>query len=686
MDAIDVFAGCGGASSGLRRAGFKHVLFVEDNPFAALSLQANFPGVPVALANLFLFAITTVFKWFGIPTTFNGLVWLSPPCQGVSSGGLKLGVLDTRNRLLFTAVDAAAYLPDAWIVIENVTGLEKGNAKEILDELLKRLRALDRDVQVWRIAALEWEQVQDRNRLFIIVAPKGKKAPTQPKPTQKTAPNIDAYFDGFVDHDRDFFPLTDTELPIYHQIRRNWQDGKYGRKYAKHLKIRGKKKTFLSRLEKSGQWPTQLASAPRGYRYRCDFIHWKELRHVSIGEGKHAMGLPSHWLLAGGIDKRYPQVGNAVMPFMASIVGSAILKQADQSNGGSSGTTAPSGLVSAASTLPINKILIGHALSTLREFPSESLNCCVTSPPYYQLRDYGVEGQLGWEPTVDKYIASLVNVMREVRRVLMPNGTLWLNMGDSHCKGIIRSQAELYKGRVRSDERGFFRKRGGGILGVPWRLALALVDEGWLLISETIWHKPAVIPLGGQRRPVVAHETIFLLAKAKGYYYGRDDLREKTGREMTWEQYEVQRGRRWRSARADDLQQGRCRMNHKPAAGTHPLGRDSRSVWKIAAQHRAKKASNEDHYATFPPDLAKRMILGGCPSEGVVLDPFMGSGTTALAALELGRKFVGIELNPKYAALAEQRIQEHLQSGKKTSGATATPFLGVALHQGADTL
>lgn len=304
------------------------------------------------------------------------------------------------------------------------------------------------------------------------------------------------------------------------------------------------------------------------------------------------------------------------------------------------------------------RILEGDALDVLKTLPSGLANSLVTSPPYYLLRDYGVAGQIGLEESVEQYVEKLVEVFREARRVLRDDGTLWLNLGDSYSNGKMKSLDELRACAVRSNAPN--RRRASSprnLLGIPWRIALALQADGWVLRSEIIWHKPAVIPLGGQRRPVVSHETVFMLAKDNGYYYGRDDIRERTGNEMSWAEYEARRGKSWRgsAARKDDAQMGRCRMNQKPKPGTHPLGRDCRSVWKIPAQHRAK-GGNGEHYATFPPALAERMILAGCPKGGVVLDPFMGSGTTAFAAKKLGRHCIGIELNPQYAQMSRERL------------------------------
>lgn len=335
MDCIAVFAGCGGATLGLCRAGFRHVLAIEMDPYAALSHMTNFPGVPVSLRNLYLWSFAEVCQEHGIGPGFDGLVWLSPPCQGFSSGGKKQGAADIRNRLLFVAADAAQYMPSAWIVVENVKGLTKGNALPIYEEFLHQLeegQPMRRTVTTYEIRALDFGAAQDRNRVFIVAAPAGMSVqlgeirPPSPKPQPRTF--ADATMNGWHDHDPDFPPLTDNELPIYADIPDggNWQDSAFGRRYAQALGVRlGQRKAgFLLRMATDKPSHCCVASLPGETCSRCDFVHPTKLRYISIGEQKELMELPASFLLAGPIKERWRQAGNAVMPFMAELVGRRI--------------------------------------------------------------------------------------------------------------------------------------------------------------------------------------------------------------------------------------------------------------------------------------------------------------------------------------------------------------------------
>lgn len=287
----------------------------------------------------------------------------------------------------------------------------------------------------------------------------------------------------------------------------------------------------------------------------------------------------------------------------------------------------------------------GDALDVLRGLPSESVHCCVTSPPYYGLRDYGVDGQIGLEPTPDEYVARLVEVFREVRRVLRDDGTLWLNLGDSYAGAGYSNQ---------SNEKGFnaVRREDGGktrhvygtglknkdLIGIPWLVAFALRADGWYLRSEIIWHKPNPMPESVKDRPTKAHEQIFLLSKSPKYYYDADAVSESGA--YCGQQLGIVRGKKTRALAMGRTPSG----NETPGAdATAPMRRNRRSVWTVTP-----KPYKEAHFATFPPDLIEPCILAGCPEGGTVLDPFLGSGTTAMVANQLRRNAVGIELNEKY--------------------------------------
>lgn len=283
---------------------------------------------------------------------------------------------------------------------------------------------------------------------------------------------------------------------------------------------------------------------------------------------------------------------------------------------------------------------LGDCLASMREMPSESVNCCVTSPPYFGLRDYGVEGQIGLEQYPEEYIQKMVEVFREVHRVLRDDGTLWLNIGDSYGKDK-------------------------SLIGIPWKLAFALREDGWCLRQDIIWNKPNPMPESVRDRCTKSHEYVFLLSKSPKYFYDHDAIREPhTGEaakavELGFKDV-GQRGVNASSRRG--LVEGQStqfsKKGHSGYFGSdgkcllNPLGKNRRSVWNVAT--RSFKGA---HFATFPPDLIEPCILAGCPVGGTVLDPFGGSGTTAGVALAHGRNAVLCELNPDYAGLVQGRVE-----------------------------
>ena len=302
---------------------------------------------------------------------------------------------------------------------------------------------------------------------------------------------------------------------------------------------------------------------------------------------------------------------------------------------------------------PIARIIPGDALAGLATLPDASVNCCVTSPPYWGLRDYGVDGQIGLEPTPAEYVAKMVAVFREVRRVLRDDGTLWLNLGDSYAsdtKGSggsdpVTSPKQAYKG-VKNGQGFDARRVNHGLktkdlVGIPWRVAFALQADGWYLRSDIIWSKPNPMPESVTDRPTKAHEYLFLLAKSERYHFDSnaiaDDAQQPIGE------------RRWTGAQEKAVRTG----NHSGTLGSNqgPATRNKRTVWTIPTEpfHGA-------HFAVMPTALVKPCILAGCPTGGTVLDPFTGSGTVAVVALENGCGFVGCELNPAYVEIAKKRI------------------------------
>lgn len=272
------------------------------------------------------------------------------------------------------------------------------------------------------------------------------------------------------------------------------------------------------------------------------------------------------------------------------------------------------------------QIILGDCLDSMRSLPDQSVNCCVTSPPYFGLRDYGVDGQIGLEQTPEEYVVKMVAVFREVRRVLRDDGTLWLNIGDSYGKGKQ-------------------------LLGIPWRLAFALQADGWVLRQEIIWHKPNPMPESVKDRCTKAHEQIFLLSKSPRYYFDSEAMKEDAVGGQTGKAASFKR----EGSKREQTIPGQAYGTHRPEredVAYNGEKRNRRSVWNVAT--RPYKGA---HFATFPPALIEPCILAGCPSDGVVLDPFGGSGTTAGVAIKNGRSAILCELNPDYAEMVAERVR-----------------------------
>lgn len=300
----------------------------------------------------------------------------------------------------------------------------------------------------------------------------------------------------------------------------------------------------------------------------------------------------------------------------------------------------------------------------------KSVNCCVTSPPYWGLRDYGVAGQLGLERTPEEYIVQMVQVFREVKRVLRDDGTLWLNMGDSYAgsgqgfgdtKTTNKSNGSSRGVRIGSQEgdsghthwvKPPIGLKPKDLVGIPWMLAFALRADGWYLRSDIIWSKPNPMPESVTDRPTKAHEYIFLLSKSQTYYYDVDAIREPSeGSAYARAVREAASGRKYSRGKGHD-QRGDNGMSWTKFSGPE---RNKRSVWTVNSQ-----PFPEAHFATFPEELIKPCILAGCPQGGIVLDPFVGSGTTVLVARELQCKGIGLELNPSYIEIAKRRLSQEV--------------------------
>ena len=296
----------------------------------------------------------------------------------------------------------------------------------------------------------------------------------------------------------------------------------------------------------------------------------------------------------------------------------------------------------------------GDALETLKQMEDESIHCCVTSPPYWGLRDYGIEGQIGLEKTPEEYVSKIVEVFREVKRVLRDDGTLWLNIGDSYA-GSGRGPTGRNGIGNQEKRQGFHSPKvviptglkPKDLVGIPWMVAFALRADGWYLRQDIIWHKPNPMPESVTDRPTKAHEYIFLLSKSQKYYYDADAIKEPAVTSGQTRKFNTPKkvGRL--------VNQRKASGNESPDAEPWevPAMKNKRSVWTVPTQ-----PFPEAHFAVYPPDLITPCILAGCPVGGTVLDPFAGSGTTLLVAIQHHRKAIGIELNPEYIEIAKRRL------------------------------
>lgn len=300
-------------------------------------------------------------------------------------------------------------------------------------------------------------------------------------------------------------------------------------------------------------------------------------------------------------------------------------------------------------------IIQSDCIEGMKALPSKSVHCCVTSPPYFGLRDYGVEGQLGLEDTPEAFIGGMVKVFREVRRVLKDDGTLWLNIGDSYNSSpgkrkigdAIGGKQQTNSGSNTAPSRYVEGLKPKDLIGIPWMLAFALRADGWFLRQDIIWSKPNPMPESVTDRCTKAHEYIFLLSKSAKYYFDAESIKQPIS------DASVQR-----LSQNVEGQVGSARVPGKTNGTMKAVGQDKankRSVWNVTT-----KPFREAHFATFPPELIVDCIKAGSPIGGLVLDPFMGAGTTGLVAKKLSRHYIGFEINPAYIAIAEARLKKEL--------------------------
>lgn len=314
-------------------------------------------------------------------------------------------------------------------------------------------------------------------------------------------------------------------------------------------------------------------------------------------------------------------------------------------------------------------IHVGDCIESMRSLPSGIAAACITSPPYFGLRDYGVDGQIGREATPDEFIAKLIAVFREVRRVLADDGTLWVNIGDSYNGSGKGPSGKGSKGN-HTERQGFHSVatmvpglKPKDLIGIPWMLAFALRADGWYLRSDIIWYKPNPMTESVRDRPTKAHEYLFLLSKSRHYFYDIDAIREP---------YTEKKGGRIIGRGIHDSSV--VRGNDRSTSGGYPQahgGRNKHSVWTVTTS-----PYKGAHFATFPPALVKPCILAGSRRGDVILDPFSGSGTTGAVAIELGRRYIGCELKPSYADLSHRRIGDAIAARHRAQA--QLPLLEVA--------
>ena len=298
-------------------------------------------------------------------------------------------------------------------------------------------------------------------------------------------------------------------------------------------------------------------------------------------------------------------------------------------------------------------ILFGDCRETLKEF-DEQARTCITSPPYYGLRDYGGEDkQIGQEQTPDEFIEQLVSVFREVRNVLTDDGTLWVNLGDSYYNyrpGKGQSYPKQTVSKTKQDLPDKCNKRGNkldglkekDLIGIPWLFAFAMRNDGWYLRQDIIWHKPNPMPESVRDRCTKSHEYIFLFSKNKKYFYDNEAIKEPA---KDWGTRDRTNGKYHN--------EGTGLQPHSGLTKSYPT-KNKRSVWSVTV-----KPYKEAHFATYPPDLIEPCILAGSEEGDIVLDPFMGAGTTAAVAKSLNRHYIGCELNEDYGNLIQKRIQDY---------------------------
>lgn len=314
--------------------------------------------------------------------------------------------------------------------------------------------------------------------------------------------------------------------------------------------------------------------------------------------------------------------------------------------------------------MEVNRIIEGNSLQVLKTLPDNSIDCCITSPPYYGLRNYGMEGQIGLEPKIDDFIFNLVSIFDEVYRVLRPTGTCFVNLGDTYSS-ISGGMGKSDKNRPTGGQPKFGKRANAtmdfeqnkdtglkekSLCLVPERFAIAMLNQGWILRNQIIWHKPNQMPQSATDRFTVDFEKIFFFVKKPNGYYFEQQLEPYTKPLDRWggDNLEANGNSTWDEGTGQTAYRKR---NMRP----NPEGKNMRTVWSINTV-----PTMDAHFATYPQRLVERMIKAGCPENGVVLDPFFGSGTTGIYARKVNRNYVGIELNPEYVKIAKNSLFKEL--------------------------
>lgn len=307
----------------------------------------------------------------------------------------------------------------------------------------------------------------------------------------------------------------------------------------------------------------------------------------------------------------------------------------------------------------IGRIICGDSLKVLKTIPGESIDCVVTSPPYWALRDYGVKGQIGLESSIEEYLDKLILIFDEVKRVLKPSGTCWVNFGDTYANKTKGGHQNKVQDNIFDSltTRATIPKLktelnipAKSLCLIPSRFAIRMIERGWMLRNEIIWYKPNAMPQSVKDRFTVDFEKVFFFVKNRKYYFRQQfealknpqELKRRFSNPFDHHKYRKFSGKSHKNL--ETIKQSQKKILKR--------GRNKRCVWSIGTA-----ASEADHFAVFPPRLVETPILAGCPENGIVLDPFIGSGTTAVVAKQLKRNYIGIELNPEYVKLAKTRIK-----------------------------